>query len=521
MTRPRQGRLVVLINIAVGVGLIALVASVSLFRQEARPPSLSEFAPAGGRALTDLRSPEAAPASPVQVRPSAVALPRPAGAAGVPRLLACYGWPDGTETQTFDPQSPACVSRWDVARGNGGATSVGVTGTTVRVGVPSTALAALQPYASWFSSHFQLYGRTLQLVGLDLRDLSSVEGQQAAARSAGEQEVFAVLLPASPGAGPAPLPVQFLDVAAREQVVSLLSVPSTASSTALSALSPYAWSYSPGLDVLQQAAGDVLCELMAGRTATLSPEQAGQQRRFGVIVPDAGSAGGDDLDVQTIEAALDGCHNAPEIERVDPDSPVALGEAMRRLKIAGVTTVVPYLHAEPVARALMPAAEDLGYRPEWVLAGIDADPAEAVWAVAPAEQVRALAGLASWQPSPSAAQRPASRAVPGATPDEAAYRSFLMLASGIQLAGPRLTPASFGTGLSGTAFPNPGAGGAPLFQAAVGFDDRDHGMVDDVALARWQTGRGGFCLVGGGTRWVLGSLPTSDPGLLDPEKECS
>ena len=515
MTRARQGRLVVLLNIAVGVGLIAVIASVSLFRQDARPPSLSEFAPAGGRALTDVRAPRPSVAPPATVRPSPVALPRPVGVAGVPRQLACYGWPDGSQTQSFDPQSPPCVSRWDVARGNGGATSPGVTATAVRVGVDRTALAGLGAYASWFGSHFELYGRSVQLVGMDLSHLATAEEQQAAATAATEQRLFAVVVTPPPTAGPAAFPQQFLDGASAAGIVTLMARTTGASSTALSALSPHAWSYAPGLDVLQQAAGDVACELLAGRRATLSPEESGKQRRFGILAPDAAHAGGDDLDLQTLSAALDGCHSSARVERVDPTSATGAEDALRRLKIAGVTTIVTYLGPDPVARVLMPAAEEEGYRPEWLLSGADDAPAESTWARAPAKQLRALFGLASWQPGRS----PADQVVPGGDP--VAYRSLLMLASGLQLAGPALTPETFEAGLASTAFPNPGAGRGPLHQAFVGFDDRDHAMVDDVALARWRSSDKGFCLVGGGTRWTFGDLPRDDPGLLDPEKECT
>ena len=50
------------------------------------------------------------------------------------------------------------------------------------------------------------------------------------------------------------------------------------------------------------------------------------------------------------------------------------------------------------------------------------------------------------------------------------YNELLILAAGIQLAGPNLTPETFAQGLASTTFPNPGAAGAPFFQATVGFD---------------------------------------------------
>jgi hypothetical protein len=234
------------------------------------------------------------------------------------------------------------------------------------------------------------------------------------------------------------------------------------------------------------------------------------------LVPDARHAGGDDFDVQPLQDVLDGCHLEAQLERVDPTSPAAVEDALLRLKVGGVTTVVPYLGAAATARVVLPGAEEQAYRPEWLLPGTDDDPAESSWSTAPAKQLRALAGLASWQ---RAVLSPARQVAGGGTADESLYRALLVLASGIQLAGPGLTPDALHSGLSAASFPNPGAGGAPGFQARVGFDDLDHAMVDDVALARWQDR--GFCLVAGGTRWVLGSLPRSDPGLLDPSKECS
>src|SRR5205823_4261751 len=47
------------------------------------------------------------------------------------------------------------------------------------------------------------------------------------------------------------------------------------------------------------------------------------------------------------------------------------------------------------------------------------------------------------------------------------YRVLLLLASGIQMAGPRLTPAAFAAGLHRAVFPNPPT---PLFAGRAGFN---------------------------------------------------
>jgi hypothetical protein len=518
MRLPRQGRLVVLVNGAVGVALIAVIAAVSVTRQDARPPSLSEFAPAAGRALHQPHA-TAGPASPTRpVRPSAVPVAPPVGRPGVPRQLSCWAWPDGSATQTFDPQSPPCVSGWDVARGNGGATAPGVTGTAVRVGVPASTLAAARRYAAFFNSHFQLYGRSLQVVDLGRPDLSSDTGQQAAARAATEQRLFASLVPPVPQAGPAAAPTQYLDATAAARVISVLTAPSSVSSTGLSALAPFVWSYAPALDRLQQAAGGVACELLAGRRAAYSSAHAKDSRRFGIVVPDADHAGGTDLDVQTVVTALADCHSPARLERIDPTSPGAAQAALLRLKVAGVTTVLPYVSSGAAARVLLPAAEEEGFRPEWLLPGTDAAADPSTWAEAPGPQLRGLFGLATWQHD--AGITPAVQAAGSGAPDDAVYHAMLVLASGIQTAGPALTPDAFARGLSGASFPDPGAGASPLFQAGVGFDDLDHAMVDDVALAWWQPGSRRFCLAGGGTRWGFASPPANDPGLFSPTRGC-
>jgi hypothetical protein len=517
VTRPRQGRLVIAVNSAVGLALIVVIGSLAVSHRDVDAPRLSEFAPGGNRVLTDLESQAPAP-QPSLVRPSPVQLTPPREARGLPRQLACYGWPDGSVTQTFDPQSPPCVSGWDIARGNGGATSRGVTGTSVRVGVPRGSLPSYRAYLGFFNTHFQLYGRTLQLVPLDPHDLSSDATQQAAAEHAAQQQVFATLVTPRTTAGPRAMPTQYLDVAARHQVITVLAGPSQASTTGLTARAPYAWSTAAGMDQLQQAAGSLACEQLAGRRATHARALADRSRRFGVVVPDAPHAGGGDVDVEPLLSALQACHSPATVERVDPTSPSALADAVVRLRLDGVTTVLPYLSAETVARQLMPAAEREGFRPEWVLTGTDPEPAESVWSTAPDAQLSALFGIAGWEPSPG--RSPAEQASSGAAVDRQAYQALQLLAAGVQLAGPRLTPGAFGSGLADAAFPNPGSGSGPLFQATVGLDDSDHSRVNDVALAWWQGTSDRFCLVGGGRRWGFTGLPGNDPGLFDAAKGC-
>jgi len=92
------------------------------------------------------------------------------------------------------------------------------------------------------------------------------------------------------------------------------------------------------------------------------------------------------------------------------------------------------------------------------------------------------------------------------------YRPLLLLASGIQMAGPNLTPATFRAGLLKARFPNPITS---THAGAVGFTASSWGMTIDAAEFWWSntaTGpysdsgasKGTMCYVDGGRRRKLG-----------------
>jgi hypothetical protein len=96
------------------------------------------------------------------------------------------------------------------------------------------------------------------------------------------------------------------------------------------------------------------------------------------------------------------------------------------------------------------------------------------------------------------------------------YHSLLLLASGIQMAGPTLNPTSFAAGLHRAVFPNPDTW---QMEGHVGFDNDSYSMTVDLAEFWWsQTARspyadegaGAFCYVDGGARHRLGSYPRED-----------
>jgi hypothetical protein len=93
---------------------------------------------------------------------------------------------------------------------------------------------------------------------------------------------------------------------------------------------------------------------------------------------------------------------------------------------------------------------------------------------------------------------------------------LLLLASGIQMAGPHLTPATFQHALQTTTFPN---SYSPLVEGAVGFEGGSFAMTVDAEAMWWSQsavgpyagqGAGTWCYAGGRHRiseWRAGPSP--------------
>jgi hypothetical protein len=94
------------------------------------------------------------------------------------------------------------------------------------------------------------------------------------------------------------------------------------------------------------------------------------------------------------------------------------------------------------------------------------------------------------------------------------YHEMLLAASGIQMAGPNLTPQTFSDGLMRTEFPNP-----PSWQqeGRVGFPGV-HYMTQDASAWWWgetspavyqDEGAQALCYVDHGARYTAATFPTS------------
>jgi hypothetical protein len=204
-------------------------------------------------------------------------------------------------------------------------------------------------------------------------------------------------------------------------------------------------------------------------------------------------------------------------------------------------TVNPGTASNKTTSGSMQAASQVAYFPEWFIPGGLGDESEHQWsdqAKSTGSETSGLFGLAGWNRFERAANTPCYQAhqdAGGGRPDYpelcAFYHQLHLLATGIQAAGAHLTPKSFAQGLQATRFPNPGAAGAPSFQARVGFNG-DHVQIDDFALVWWNTAGtshqvydgqrnpGAFCYVENASRWRLGQLPSADAFFIRSSAQC-
>lgn len=569
MATPTRGqRLVSSINGSIAAVLVIVLAAVALVVKPPAPPGISEFAPQAAKPISkaplgqtlgnggqrcaagaSCTGPAAARASKAAGKP----LPRPTGAAqhGVPSSLQCYVWPSGAVTQTFDPQSPPCVADWpDAPKGNGGATSFGVDATTVRVSIgsplvqgdPETAIA--KAFTEFFNRHFELWGRRIVLVSHAVDGaFGDPSSQRAAAAKAKEQHAFAAISTDNATDDSS----LFLQSLARNKILGVDGFTSYVRSENLAALAPYAWSYPSPFDVEQRNEAEFLCRALVGHPAAHAGDAVLRtaKRSFAVIVPRPVS--GPRADTRPVRDALRACGvTADEIEYVGfPQSSTTSPDAtnvqvMADLKRGGVTTVVPVGSTLDIPEALTGASR-AAYHPEWFVLPTADYYASGYSLGAPPDEVTSLMGIASWNKSLPHSSSVAFRAfadVDGGKTDEkyfsnqddTLYKALLLIASGIQAAGPALSPRTFASELDALRFPNPAVGVEPSYQGGVSLSG-DQAMMDDFGLWSWRSTEksydgavgnvnGNYCYIGQGRRFRLGDWPSADPGLFDPAASC-
>ncbi len=554
--RRRAGGLVNGVALAV---LIAILALVALVTKPPPPPNVAEFAPQAVEQITDAPSNQSS-------RFGTGAGEGTSGSADLPssgnqrtidvaRVRRCVGNPP---RQIEDPQSPPCVPYWEGK--NGGATSKGVSSDEIRVAVLDDPgfefnqnIPAAELYAEFFNRRFEFYGRKIRI--MPAKEVvgsgsAATDWRTTAARVDEELDVFASLSPdeetlqdrnaeASP----------YYDELARRGIVSVDSSPSYRSEQqSYSNKAPYQWGYGPSLDERLENAAEFACKVLVGRRAAYGgPEGQSSTRKFGIVVSSGYTARPDE---SPLKDGLSGCGAKPLITEYK-DSTGGDVE-IRRMKSEGVTTVACVCNWSAHYQMLHMADQEQ-YFPEWFITGGSGQATDwwprvgGLWSKAQSAHLFGVTGLNKTQRLPDQPFYWAAREVePGRADNGYAagvcefeclhqmiYRQLLVIASGIQTAGPRLTPKSFEEGLLKTRFPNPDCGAPPYYQACVGFKAGDRTMVSDLAMIWWSEsdesytptdpdgqGLGTFCYIRQGERYSRGRWPAGDQPFFDLTKPC-
>lgn len=495
-------------------------------------PSAAGPGRAGGR-----RTPPTTPMTAGSLEPGAAA-PSAAPTTRVARSRSCVGDPP---RQIDDPQSPPCLAT--IFEGeNGGATWKGVTETEIAVAIPGVTATSenakvAQALLDYFNQRFEFYGRRLRPVFVGSPSASDPTANRALAVDIASQQAFAAL----PGAleRSSTALVGFYNELARQGVVSVVNNLGQALSdtTVFDELHPYVWSVYPSLEQVWQNFADFTCSALAGRTARFAgnPSYRTANRKFGIV-----SAGRYSVpSTAALASALQACGEQIMVVGWDAakDTATQLATAMQAFKSADVTTVTcACFGAQPDAVAN--AAVTADYHPEWVLASYPGGFDEQIAQQLPASERPHMFALVERGKLLPVQARPWFQALQAVQPQLVgtlsqsgglyetmafsvrAYNQLLVLATGIQVAGPVLTPDTLAQGLMATTFSNHAAGEAPAWQPSVGFGPGDHSFTNDYALAWWDDtlpsldvmsaglrATGSWCYLDRGARFGPGRYP--------------
>jgi hypothetical protein len=450
--------------------------------------------------------------------------------------------------------APPCVEPWK-GGDNGGATAQGVTEDTITVALYQTQPDLLQQtffensgsdeslakerdttqeYVDYFSAHYELYGRKIELVTVKASGApdDDVAAKADAIKVATEVKAFASF------GGPGQTNAYAEELAARGVLCvgdCLIAQPQSF----LEQHSPYLW---PTLASPEQAsehwAAFVGTQLAKGKAVHAgSKELAAKKRVFGVVHYDD-DAGTFRKSVSHFEDLLGKYRVKPavtvpytlDISTAQEDARLVI----TKLQTAGVTSVL--LAGDPLFPTfLTKEATTQGYFPEWVVLGYAfTDTAvfgrqydQRQWAHAfgvsllparTADDIDELGNLITWQT--------------GEPPSAKTFRELvqapLIFFTGVHLAGPRLTAKTFRAGL----FRFPSVTGTTPTRLHLSWGRHriwpsvDLTGSDDATVVWWdpdatgpdevgRDGKGLYRYADEGTRYLPGKWPTKPVGLYD------
>lgn len=442
---------------------------------------------------------------------------------------------------------PPCVAAWP-GGSNGGATSPGVTGDTItvlmyhskenpassaiakQVGVymsPAEDQAYLKAAGTFINTRYQLYGRKLKLVHV-VGQCDIAPPQESCFRSEADSLVaqykpFAVFWVNNMNE------TAFLDEMSRKGVVNWGGWNFTDAFSR--SLRPFHWDLLMGGDRQADLAAEYWCNRMANRPARFAgAELATKTRKVAIMTADTPMTAPNGRRLLSLLKKCD--HNSPQLQLYSSNTSTAASQStttMAQLHRDGVTSVLWF--SDPIAPVY--ATKQMtsqGYFPEHVLVGSGLLDFDALGQAYDQQQWAHAFGLSDVGAATPTAQSDAGRVwaaggggSPSALSDYSAvvWAYLSMVATGIQQAGPTLTPLTFERGMLSM----PGFGSwqqkhdPRLWFTKFGSDD--YTAISDVRQVYWDPNavspingqRGAYIALEKGRRYQAGELPSSTMAL--------
>ena len=453
-----------------------------------------------------------------------------AGAAG-PASGTTGSCPGQVLQVPWDPYSPPCMT---FSGNNGGSPSHGVTPSTITLSyrinadygglqesfgnlsaaAPAVSVADLertwQGVVTYFNDHYQFYGRKLKLVFFNGQGTlaNEIQGQGQAQADA---DALTAAQQVSAFAELNGLDGVYGNALAQQKVISV--TPAVQADSDMTAVAPYEWSQGPTCTQIISAVMDFVAKQLANKPAAYAGGSLqGQTRKFALIAPENPNYQICANQAVALAKADGFSINDDLAYDVKVASTLATqdDEFVAKLADDGDTTVL--LLTDVLSPLLLSdRADEQGYFPEWIETGMSDMDTDAAGQVYQQDEWAHAFGISFAGPTVSQEQTlgyDAYTAVetdqPAASIVNAAFEAIQLIAIGIQMAGPDLTPQSFAKGMfaypgsqtSGTSLNfgpwkfSPASYAAPTSSWAISYDPSTTSAED---------GESGACLRGGDT----------------------
>lgn len=450
---------------------------------------------------------------------------------------------DGREFQVEgDTYSPPCI---EFSGDNGAATNRGVTAEEIVVSArvldepgfqealaqlagadivdtPEDVRRTVAALTEYFNKNFQFYGRKLRVEFYDGKGSTQAEilgggqeeAQQDARHAAREIKAFAEL-----GAGTPP----FADSLSQEGVVNF-GAPYM-SRKWFSERAPHPWSIAPDCSIVSETAAEYALKKLYNKPAAYAGGAlTDQPRKFGTIAPENTwyQECVDDAEGLLRKGGVP-ADQVPLRVKYQLNLATMSNQAtnvIAKMKDAGVTSI--FTGFDPVmAIFLTGKATEQNYQPEWIIVGVAAQDIDLVAQLFDQDSWSRAFGvsyLSQFQPLRASYGYNAYKAIRSDEPAfvvDLIYYQMYMLAIGVQMAGPNLTPQTFGEGMD--RYPG-GTGPAGTW----GFGPGDHTPADDAREIWYDPQKrsvqnnelGAYVESEPGVRYRLGEWPSSQPRVF-------